>query len=167
MATKQLLMAALMLLAAPLCCDAAVEAGQAGLHALSGFDVPVGPGGRGGSVGEPGSAGLGNAERGGANVGTLGERVPNTDHQPFFISNLVEGGLLTGDQVNAMRSTGTGWGGIRISGLLAERIAGNDADMSFDTALQNILAARDEQMGFGAIALMNDLKLGPILRTAN
>jgi hypothetical protein len=97
------------------------------------------------------------------------EQGPNATHRPPFISNLIDTGLFTEDQVGDMRSAGAGWGAIRISGLLAGQIAAgsNDEEMTFDTALEGVLGARDEGMGFGQIALMHDLKVGHLLGNGN
>lgn len=106
------------------------------------------------------------SEGGNSDEGAAEKKAPNATHRPPFISALVETGPLTEDQVGAMRTAGAGWGAIRISGLLADQIAANaanDEETSFDTALGDVLAAREEGMGFGAIALVHDLKVGHVV----
>ena len=103
------------------------------------------------------------AEEGSTDEGAAQKKAPNATHRPPFISALVETGPLTEDQVGAMRTAGAGWGAIRISGLLAGQIATNDEETSFDTALADVLAAREEGTGFGAIALVQGLKVGHVV----
>ncbi len=104
-----------------------------------------------------------------ADEGTLA--VPR---RPSFVSDLVDEGLLTEDQVGAMRTTGAGWGNIKISAQLANLIAATtpedgaqSADQTAATTAEDILAIHQNGMGFGQIALFNDLKLGPLPGNSN
>jgi hypothetical protein len=125
--------------------------------ALMWLAVPVCYGGVG-QTGQPAGVGLGNSGQG-----------PNLTHQPPFISNLLDTGLLTEDQVSTMLTAG--FGGIRISGLLANQIAPlitvEDDQDPFQVALDGILTNRADGMGFGQIALSSGLNLGHILAGAN
>jgi hypothetical protein len=95
-----------------------------------------------------------------------GEDSPNGSSQPRFISDLVEKTELTQEQVDQIRSDGAGWGNIMISTRLAERIAADSVDpdkLTFAEALDNVLTARADGMGFGEIAHEHDLKVGPLV----
>ena len=99
-----------------------------------------------------------------------GRDSPNGSSRPRYIADLVEKTELTHDEVDQMRSDGAGWGNIMISTRLAERIAADspeDAKLTFAEALDNVLTARAEGMGFGEIAHQNDLKLGPLVSRGN
>jgi hypothetical protein len=95
-----------------------------------------------------------------------GEDSPNGSSQPRFISDLVEKTELTQEQADQMRSDGAGWGNIMISTRLAERIAADSVEpdkLTFAEALDDVLAARADDMGFGEIAHEHDLKVGPLV----
>ena len=95
-----------------------------------------------------------------------GEDSPNGSSRPRYIAELVEKTELTQEQVDQMRGDGAGWGNIMIATRLAERIAADspeDAKLTFEEALDGVLSARAEGMGFGDIAHENDLKLGPLI----
>ena len=95
-----------------------------------------------------------------------GEDSPNGSSRPRYIAELVEKTELTQEQVDQMRGDGAGWGNIMIATRIAERIAADnpkDPKLTFEEALDGVLSARAEGMGFGDIAHENDLKLGPLV----
>jgi len=96
-----------------------------------------------------------------------GEDSPNGSSRPRFIAELVEKTDLTQDQVDQMRDDGAGWGNIMISTRLAERIAADspegDDKLTFEQALDLVLEARAEDIGFGEIAHQHDLKVGKLV----
>ena len=96
-----------------------------------------------------------------------GEDSPNGSSRPRFIAELVEKTDLTQDQVDQMRDDGAGWGNIMISTRLAERIAADspegDDKLTFEQALDLVLEARAEDIGFGEIAQQHDLKVGELV----
>lgn len=101
----------------------------------------------------------------------LEEELPDAANPPSYIIDLVENTELTQDQVNLMRAGGAGWGNIRIAASLAEQIAANsagtDTPLTFDQALELVLAARAEGLGFGEIAQNNGVKIGQLTRNQN
>lgn len=96
---------------------------------------------------------------------------PDATNPPAYIAEMVEKMELTQAQVDQMRSDGAGWGNIRIAALLAEQMAAKTADsdtpLTFDEALEAVLAARAEGKGFGEIAKENELKIGKLLQNRN
>ena len=95
-----------------------------------------------------------------------GEDSPNGSSRPRFIAELVEKTDLTQDQVDQMRGDGAGWGNIMIATRLAERIAADspeDDKLTFAQALDLVLEARADDIGFGEIAKQHDLKVGKLV----
>ena len=96
-----------------------------------------------------------------------GEDSPNGSSRPRFIAELIEKTDLTQDQVDQMRDDGAGWGNIMISTRLAERIAADspegDDKLTFEQALDLVLTARADDVGFGEIAHQHDLKVGKLV----
>ena len=103
----------------------------------------------------------------GAGDGPDGSNGGNT---PRYISDLIEKTELTQEQVDQMRDDGAGWGNIMLATRLAERIAADSVEpdkLTFEEALEAVLAARADGKGFGEIANDNDLKLGRLVRNRN
>jgi len=91
---------------------------------------------------------------------------PNGTVQPPFIGSLVEKTDLTQQQVDQMRDGGAGWGGIMISTRLAERIAADSPEsekLTFEQALDIVLTARADDIGFGEIAHDYELNVGKLV----
>jgi len=99
-----------------------------------------------------------------------GQEGANGGSRPRYISALIEKTELTQEQIEQMRSNGIGWGNIMIAARLAERIAADSVEpdeLTFEEALEAVLAARAEGKGFGEIANENDLKVGRLIRNRN
>ncbi|OHB83090.1 MAG: hypothetical protein A2Z38_06385 [Planctomycetes bacterium RBG_19FT_COMBO_48_8] len=96
------------------------------------------------------------------------EDTPNSTNPPPFIEQLVDNTELTPEQVEQMRTDGTGWGNIMIATRLAERIAADsEGELTFTDALTSVMDARAVGKGFGLIAHENDLKLGRVVGNGN
>ncbi|MBN1363000.1 MAG: hypothetical protein JW993_20545 [Sedimentisphaerales bacterium] len=123
------------------------------------------------------------SEAAGPDTETSDEAVVNGAHRPFFISGLIDAELVTQDQVDEMRTAGAGWGAIRISTLLADRInetteptetvettETTETTEPTETATMTplgIFNTHQDGMGFGQIALTHELKPGHLLVSAN
>ncbi len=90
---------------------------------------------------------------------------PSTAHPPAYIGELLKAGDLTQEQVDQMRTTGYGWGEIRLATLLAQRLVGTNGDgtPTFADALKQVMDARAAGKGWGQIAADNNLKIGGLV----
>lgn len=99
------------------------------------------------------------------------EETASADNPPPYINDLVENSDLTIEQMDQMRVDGYGWGNIKLATELAEKIAaqsaGTDTPLTFDDALNQIMADRSQDIGFGEIAAKYDLKIGELNRHSN
>jgi hypothetical protein len=94
-----------------------------------------------------------------------GSETPSTAHPPTYIGDLMKTTELKQEQVDQMRTSGWGWGEIRLATKLAQQMAANsNGTLTFDDALAQVQAARAEGKGFGQIAAENNLKIGPLVR---
>ena len=99
---------------------------------------------------------------------TPDEEAPGATNPPPYIGELLEKTEMTQDRLTQMRAAGWGWGNIKIAASLAEQMAVNSGgQMSFDVALDAIMAARAEGKGLGQIAKENNLKIGQTVRQRN
>jgi hypothetical protein len=90
---------------------------------------------------------------------------PSTANPPAYIGELMKATELKQAQIDQMRAAGMGWGEVRISTRLAEKIAADSSStLTFDAALEKVLAERAAGKGFGQIASENNLKLGELLK---
>jgi hypothetical protein len=93
-----------------------------------------------------------------------GTETPSTAHPPGYIGELMKSTDLKQDQVDQMRTTGYGWGEIRLATRLAQQIAANsDGTLTFADALTQVMEARTAGKGFGQIAADNNLKIGKLV----
>jgi hypothetical protein len=75
-------------------------------------------------------------------------------------------GPYSAASVRAQRSqTGWGWGEIMVANLLAQALA-RQTGVSLAQATEQIAQARQDGMGWGAIAKAHDLKVGPLVSSA-
>jgi len=90
---------------------------------------------------------------------------PSTANPPRYIGELLKAGDLTQEQVDQMRTTGYGWGEIRLATLLARQIlaASSDGTLTFTDALKQVTDARAAGKGWGQIAADNNLKVGGLV----
>jgi hypothetical protein len=90
---------------------------------------------------------------------------PSTAHPPGYIGELLKAGDLTQEQVDQMRTTGYGWGEVRLATRLAQRLAGANGDgtPTFADALKQVTDARAAGQGWGQIAADNNLKIGGLV----
>jgi hypothetical protein len=90
---------------------------------------------------------------------------PSTANPPRYIGELLKTGDLTQEQVDQMRTTGYGWGEIRLATRLAQRLAGANGDGTpiFADALKQVMDARAAGKGWGQIAADNNLKVGGLV----
>jgi len=99
------------------------------------------------------------------------EETPDATNPPPYMVELIENSELTPEVADEMRSSGMGWGEIKIATSLAEQMVANSPDpdnpLLFEDALTAILNARADGMGFGEIAQENDLKIGQLMRNRN
>lgn len=101
---------------------------------------------------------------------TPDEETPGTTNPPPYIGELLGKTELTQLRLTQMRSAGLGWGNIKIAANLAEQMVGNstgEPPLTFDAALDSIMAARAEGKGFGQIAKDNNLKIGKTVHKRN
>jgi hypothetical protein len=100
-----------------------------------------------------------------------GEETPDATNPPPYMVDLIENSELTPEMAEQMRTSGMGWGEIRIATSLAEQMVANSPDpdnpLLFDDALAHVLNARADGMGYGEIAQQNDLKVGQLVRNRN
>ncbi len=97
-------------------------------------------------------------EQGGVAVG------PDPANPPAYIRTMVQDKVLTQEQVNAMLTTGYGWGEVRIAALMAQQMVANSTTgLTFEQALGQVMTARAEGKDFGQIAAQNNLKMGELL----
>jgi hypothetical protein len=90
---------------------------------------------------------------------------PDATNPPPFMAELLEITGLTQEKVDQMRTSGMGWGEIRIATRLAEQMAaGSDGVLTFDDTLAEVLAAREAGQGFGQIAGEHNLTIGQLAR---
>ncbi|HSV98799.1 MAG TPA: hypothetical protein VLI39_01400 [Sedimentisphaerales bacterium] len=90
---------------------------------------------------------------------------PNATNPPPFMAELLDIAGLTQEKVDQMRTSGMGWGEIRIATRLAEQMAaGSDGALTFEDALAEVLAAREAGKGFGQIAGEHNLKIGQLVQ---
>jgi len=93
-----------------------------------------------------------------------GTETPSTANPPGYIGELLKAGDLTQEQVDQMRTTGYGWGEIRLATRLAQQIAANsDGTLAFVDALKQVMDARTAGKGWGQIAADNNLKIGGLV----
>ncbi len=95
------------------------------------------------------------------------EETANAENPPGYINDLVENSDLTPEQVETMRVDGMGWGNIKTAAELAEAISAGSTEaepISYDQALELVLADRAQEIGFGEIAEKYNLKIGELNR---
>ena len=90
------------------------------------------------------------------------ETIPEVE--PAKVKELATKAGITPEQVTAMRTSGLGWGEIKIAISMAQRISSATTPASpIGPALDGILASRLSGMGWGQIAQANGFKLGEVM----
>jgi hypothetical protein len=93
-----------------------------------------------------------------------GTETPSTANPPAYVGELMKSSELKQEQVDQMRTTGYGWGEIRLATRLAQQIAANsDGTLTFADALKQVMEARASGKGWGQIAADNNLKIGKLV----
>jgi len=95
---------------------------------------------------------------------TTTEPVTIPPAEPGKVKELSEQAGVAPEQVNAMRTSGLGWGEIKIAISLAQKISTVEATaLPIGPILDSLLAQRQAGMGWGEIAKANGFKLGEIV----